>query len=182
MKVIRLAVVCWVLVVSIFWSFGCSLIQHITPEEKPPPAPVPYTVKPPPEDLQKEVAPPSTPEVKYFTHKIKWPGENLIRISRWYTGTGKNWLRIVEANPSIDPRRIRIGDAILIPEMLLITREPMPISYLAPVAESKKEPPVPSAELLPNTEEVELFGPIDTETQAGRLGGTGSPLPLDTIE
>jgi hypothetical protein len=182
MKVRIAAVGRWLMVFSIFWPLGCSLIQSITPEDVPQPAPLPRVVEQPLESQPEQVTPPPVPEVKYFTHTIKWSGENLIRISRWYTGTGQNWLPIVEANPSIDPRRIKIGDSILIPESLLKTREPMPISYLAPTATGKEAPSVPPAESLPNTEEVELFGPIDTEAQTDRLEGTGSPLPLETIE
>jgi hypothetical protein len=182
MKTMIAAVVHWLLVFSIFWPLGCSLTQPPIPEDKLPPPPVPRKIEQPPEIQPEPAAPPSTPEVKFFTHQIKWPGENLIRISRWYTGSGQNWLNIVEANPSIDPRRIKIGDTILIPENLLKTREPMPISYIAPRVEKKNEPSSPSAVPPPNSNEVELFGPIDTETPAERFDGTGTPLPLETIE
>lgn len=164
------AVVRWLLMFSMFWPFGCSLIKAPQPEEKPPPPPVPRII-----ELPEPATTPSTPEIKYFTHKIKWPGENLIRIARWYTGSGQNWLNIVAANPSIDPRRIKIGETILIPESLLKTREPMPISYLTPKNEKKIELPAPAIE-------VELFGPIDIETQNDLPDGTGSPLPLETID
>jgi hypothetical protein len=177
-----IAVVRWLLMFSLFWLFGCSLIQFSIPEDKPPPAPVPRKIEPPPAIQPEPVAPSSTPEVKFFTHTIKWPGENLIRISRWYTGSGQNWLSIVAANPSIDPRRIKIGDNILIPVSLLKTSQPMPISYFAPKAEKKSEPPVPSAEPPANTKEVELFGPIGTDTRTDRPDGAGSPPLLETID
>jgi len=182
MKTMIAAVVHWLLVFSIFWPLGCSLTQPPIPEDKLPPPPVPRKIEQPPEIQPEPAAPPSTPEVKFFTHQIKWSGENLILISRWYTGSAKNWLSIVEANPSIDPRRIRIGDRILIPENLLKTREPMPISNIPPKVEKKKEPLAPTAVPPSNSKEIELFGPIDTETQVHRLDGTGTSLPLETIE
>ena len=172
----------WLILFSIIWPLGCSFVQPVTSVDPPPPAPLPRVLEHPLESQPEQVTPPPVPEIKYFTHTIKWSGENLIRISRWYTGSGQNWLPIVEANPSIDPRRIKIGDSILIPVSLLKTREPMPISYLAPTAIRKEAQPVPPAESLPNTEQVELFGPIDAEAQTSRLEGTGSPLLLETIE
>ena len=66
----------------------------------------------------------------FFNHTIKWPGENLGIIARWYTGSFKNWMYLVEANPGINPRRIEIGDSILIPKDLMKTRRPMPIEFL----------------------------------------------------
>ena len=175
MRVMRTAVSCLALVFSIFGSYGCNLMQPATPRDKPP---------------QTEQLGPEKPKTTYYTHIIKWPGENLIRIARWYTGSEKNWQRIVEANPAIDPKRIKIGDSILIPEDLMKTHEPMPRRYLAPVVPpDKKKVPIKTKEASelseksrPKTEEVELFGPIDTETQPSRLEGSGPPLPLETID
>lgn len=178
MNVIRTAVVCWAFVFSIFGSFGCGLMQHVTPKDKP-------QLEAQPEQLLSPV----TPKITYYTHIIKWPRENLIRIARWYTGSDKNWLLIAKANPSIEPNRIKIGDSILIPENLMKTHEPMPSSYLPPVVSLKKkepqkikEAPEPATKSHPNTAEVELFGPIDTETQPSRIEGTDSSQLLETIE
>jgi hypothetical protein len=62
----------------------------------------------------------------YFEHQIRWPGESLSLISKWYTGKYKNWTKLVAHNPQIDPKRIRIGQRILIPEDMLTTRDPLP--------------------------------------------------------
>jgi hypothetical protein len=171
LKVIRTLFICLLLVFSLLWSSGCSVIALDIPKDKSPP-----------EDQAVQISPSVTHVEKYFTHTIKWGGENLIRISWWYTGSGKNWLQINEANPSIDPRRIKIGDSILIPEKLLITNEAMPINYRGPVAIQTIEEVEPSGELLPKTEEVELFGPIDNETQTDQIEGNSPSLPLETIE
>ncbi len=170
MKEIRMAAVSSALVCSILGSFGCS---QITPQDKP-------------RGAQTEQRPsPVAPKGTYYTHTIKWPGENLSRISRWYTGSDKNWLRILEANPSIDPKRIKIGDSILIPEDLMTTHEPLPKSYLAPVAPvNKKKAPVAAApeKTVPPTGEFELFGPIDTAPPPVKQKATDSPPPLETID
>jgi len=81
--------------------------------------------------LQKKNIPPSPPEADYFTHTIKWHGENLSWIARWYTGSSKNWIYLVGANPGIKPRRIDIGDSVLIPKNLLITHQPMTFKSLS---------------------------------------------------
>jgi hypothetical protein len=171
MRVIRTLFVYWLLVFSLLWSYGCSVIEPNIPKDK-------SSL----EDQAGQISPSVTHVEKYFTHTIKWTGENIIRISWWYTGSGKNWLQVIEANPSIDPKRIKIGDSILIPEKLLITNESMPIHYRGPVATQKMEEVEPSGEFLPKTEEVELFGPIDNETQTGLIEENDSLIPLETIE
>ncbi|HSO59419.1 MAG TPA: LysM domain-containing protein, partial [Desulfobacterales bacterium] len=64
-------------------------------------------------------------EPKYFTHTVRGTGETFIDIARWYTGNGNNWKRLVQANPDINPQRIQIGDAIRVPEEIVIKRRPM---------------------------------------------------------
>ena len=190
MAVRRVMGIGWVLGFSFLWVFGCSWFQPNTINEKPPVnALPPKSVEvPPPKAVKKVVkepqpiSPPIPPEVKYYTHTVKWSGETIIRLSRWYTGSGNNWIRLIEANPSIDPRRIKIGDTILIPENLLVTRDPLPISYLSSSTEQTELYSSPSDRPSTRNEEVELFGPIDTSPQAGRIEGTDSPLPLETIE
>ena len=166
MKVIKMAVVCGTLVFSVFGVFACT---QITPEDKSR------------TEAQSE-PPPDAPKTTYYTHIIKWPGENLSRISRWYTGSEKNWLRILEVNPSINPKKIKIGDSIFIPEDLMTTHEPMPKSHLAPLAPVNKKKSAPSVKAAPQAGEMELFGPIDTAPQPSGNIGSDSPPPLETID
>jgi hypothetical protein len=151
------------MVFSAFWSSGCSPLQTTQTTGKDKTAAV-------------------MPQEKFFVHKIVKPGENLTNISRWYTGSGDNWSRIVEANPLIDPSRIKIGDAILIPESLVKRREPMPSRYRRTVPEKKEQVSELSSAPLPLIRESELFGPLDIVTQSGHLERNGAPLPLETIE
>ncbi|WP_153305725.1 LysM peptidoglycan-binding domain-containing protein [Desulfogranum mediterraneum] len=123
------------------------------------------------------------PQAAYYTHTIRWPGENLIRIARWYTGSGKNWIRIVEANPTVDHRRLEIGEPILIPMELIKNREPMPAAYRMPVSPQKKEPsPAPSPQTSPKIVEDELFGPIDSQSESNAPKRKDIPPALETIE
>ena len=78
---------------------------------------------PPPEPVEVEVEPP--PPVMY-EHQVRYQGETLGVISRWYTGKSTNWKMIVDANPGMRPERINIGDTILIPQELVVQEEPLP--------------------------------------------------------
>jgi hypothetical protein len=61
-----------------------------------------------------------------YQHTVRWPGESLSLIARWYTGSSKNWRKLAKANPRINPNRIRKGNVILIPSALLKNKEPLP--------------------------------------------------------
>ncbi len=181
MDVTKVSTVRCIMVMVILWSFGCSIFQPAGQEKVPPETPVPLATKQA-LDSPKDARPLPPPKVKYLNHKIKWPGENLSLIARWYTGSAKNWMRLVEANPGIEPRRIKIGDSILIPEDLLKTRQPMPIEFLSSATSPQKAPPSPSAKKAGNSDKIDLFGPIDTEAQTSDADDIDSPLPLETIE
>jgi len=132
---------CRIIILGLIWTGGCGHEQK-APPEAPLPAPPPY-----------------------FDHTVRWPGENLIRIAWWYTGSGNNWKYIAEANPSLEPRRMQIGDSIQIPVGLLKTRVPMPKSYRIPVARKRKPQSAPVASPLLPDEDIELFGPVDSEAR-----------------
>ncbi|MBW2705680.1 MAG: LysM peptidoglycan-binding domain-containing protein [Deltaproteobacteria bacterium] len=61
-----------------------------------------------------------------YRHTVRWPGESMSLIARWYTGSSRNWRKLAKANPTIDPNRIKKGHVIVIPTKLLKTREPLP--------------------------------------------------------
>jgi LysM repeat protein len=62
----------------------------------------------------------------YFEHQVKWSGETLSLIARWYTGSYGNWKAIAEVNPGLDPNRIAVGDSINIPPEMMKTKKPLP--------------------------------------------------------
>ena len=187
MEVMKLAKVRWLLVLVILWPFGCSKVQPKVNVNIPPSVSGSRTTEKTPEiqsqraSLHQTISLPPL-EAVYFTHKIKWPGENLGFIARWYTGSSKNWMHLVEANPDINPRRIDIGDSVLIPEALLKTRQPMPIDFLSSATDKRKAPSPLSTKQPAISDKIELFGPIDTETKTIGVDDTHSPLPLETIE
>jgi nucleoid-associated protein YgaU len=62
-------------------------------------------------EAPREEAPASTGD---RTHKVA-AGETLGHISTTYYGTCRKWQLIVDANPGIDPRRLRVGTRLVIP-------------------------------------------------------------------
>jgi nucleoid-associated protein YgaU len=63
---------------------------------------------------------------KCYRHTVRWSGESLSLIARWYTGASGNWRKLAKANPRLNPNRIKKGNVIVIPPALLKTREPLP--------------------------------------------------------
>lgn len=96
-----------------------------------------------------------------FLHKVTWPGETLPLIAKWYTGKSANWRAIARANRGLGRQPMVVGHKILIPEVLLKTRQPMPREFLAePTSKPEKKAPPSKAPLPPKEEEeFELFGP-----------------------
>ena len=84
-----------------------------------------------------------------YIHRIRYPGETLARIARWYTGSSANWRRIVQSNVGLNPNRLRIGQEIRIPERLLIRHRPLPRPR-PKVVKAVEEP-----EIVPEAEETQ---------------------------
>ena len=119
------------------------------------------------------------PKPSYYYHRVKYSGETLSIIAKWYTGDADNWQALTKANPKLDPKRINVGDKIRIPKKILNTRKPMPRSFVVASTKrkqqkvqantppevkttktAKKEPESPPPEASPKEAEVlELFGP-----------------------
>jgi nucleoid-associated protein YgaU len=124
---------------------------------------------------------PSRVEPTPFVHTVRQPGETLIAISHWYTGSADNWKRLVDVNKGLNPRRINVGDQILIPAVLMKTQQPMPADYMASNAQVKKNVPTTSSPKKPTeTNRIDLFGPIETNEAGENPDVVG--LPLESIE
>jgi hypothetical protein len=81
---------------------------------------------------------PSTPkgtgdpkETLFYVHTVRWPGESLSIISKWYTGNIDQWSAIAKANPAIDPNRIYAGMKIRIPKTIMTKEKPMPQEFVS---------------------------------------------------
>ncbi len=87
--------------------------------------------------------PPSRSKEVPFVHKVRWKGETLFQISKWYTGSPYNWKAIAAANPGLDPDRILIDDDIVIPKELLKNRKPLAKEALPSFEKKNKVSPAP---------------------------------------
>jgi len=65
-------------------------------------------------------------EDKYLSHVVKYPGETLAGIAKWYTGKPENWKEIAKVNPDLTPEKIRIKDVIVIPRDIIVKSDPLP--------------------------------------------------------
>ena len=70
------------------------------------------------------------PSTEYSYHTVMYSGETLSIIAKWYTGQAGNWEALLDHNPEVDPRRLRIGDLVKIPQELLIRDESMPKKFV----------------------------------------------------
>lgn len=149
----------------------------VEPEFPPPTAPI--VVPEPASEISKKI--PASKKPESYMHKVRWPGETISVIAKWYTGSQRNWKLIVKANPGCDPKRMHIGDKILIPAEIIENREPMPQKYLRtsvpkrgefsssrakPATKSDKTKALDSPEKdqgIEESEKIELFELQDTE-------------------
>ena len=99
------------------------------------------------------------PSSSYYYHKVKYPGESLSIITKWYTGDVKNWRSVAKVNPKLNPNRITVGDKIRIPNKLLRTQKPMPRSFVVASTKRKKSKPSTTSPDDKEPEVFELFGP-----------------------
>ena len=90
-----------------------------------------------------------------YTHTVRWPGESLSVIAKWYTGNGENWKILARANPELEPDRIRVGETIRIPENIMQTKKPLPQGFL----QLRGETPPARLSSKPPEEPPKLFGP-----------------------
>ncbi len=85
----------------------------------------------------------------YHMHRVTISGESLSIIAKWYTGDLKKWEQLAEANPNLNPNRIDIGDEILIPEDMMIRKDPITkrfVDSFAPKPRKKKVVAKPAPE------------------------------------
>ena len=66
---------------------------------------------------------------RYVEHLVRYPGESLTGIASWYTGTPGNWRAVLDANPGIDPKKMRLGSLVRIPERLAVRTYPPPQGF-----------------------------------------------------
>jgi nucleoid-associated protein YgaU len=76
------------------------------------PLPAPVVMPPPPPHY--EPSPPPAPSPAVNTYTVQ-KGDTLWSIALRFLGDGKRWREIVEANPGLEPSKLRIGQVIILP-------------------------------------------------------------------
>ena len=69
--------------------------------------------------------------VHYFVHQVRWRGETLSLIAKWYTGHYGNWRALAKANPDLNPNHIVLGNRIHIPPEMMKTEKRLPRKVVA---------------------------------------------------
>ncbi len=184
MPAARTVVARWLIVMVSGWLMSCSGSRSTVHEEPVLPTDFSLAVEKVVHGLSQHesIWPETVPGVSLFAHKVKWQRETLFSIALWYTGSGENWKHLAEANPTINPQRIHIGDTIQIPEDLLKKRQAMPAEFLKPMTSKKKMPLPPRPNPSPKSEEITLYGPIGNDAPARDTRKSDLPVPLETLD
>jgi len=114
---------------------GCAELLQKAPE-KVPIAPAPKRVESP-EFIPIDIEEPKEPEK--LIHLVRWPGETLSIIAKWYTGELDNWEDLAAANPDLNPHLLFINTKICIPDNLIKNREPMPKKFMSKFTKKEKK-------------------------------------------
>ena len=147
---------------------GCTY-QKMYSRSQPQKPPLPVPVKPEPvtvvPEIPSKVVPPSPiPAPRFYIHRVRWKGETLFIISKWYTGSGNNWKALSKANPKLNPNLMIINEKIFIPEDLMKTRKPMPLSFLSSIIHKKSASSFQANKPSNENLVTEMFGPIESDS------------------
>ena len=73
---------------------------------------------------------PAGKNTSYYEHKVRWKGETLSLIAKWYTGSQKNWKVLAKDNSWLEPNNLSTGHKVFIARNLLKTKKPMPRDFV----------------------------------------------------
>ena len=89
---------------------------------------------------------PGSEPVSYYEHKVT-TGETLTSISRKLTGDSRNYSKILEVNPGLEPRKMPIGRLIKIPSFLVVKK-----TAKEPIKRQSNKPKVKPTQSSPKSE------------------------------
>jgi len=119
---------------------------------------------------------PATKTPPYLEHTVRYQGETLSLIAKWYTGEAKNWSILSRENSSVSPNKLKIGTTIQIPRNLLTNTEPMPRSAIPQAASKSKQAHGSKGTVLrKGTPQVESSG----AAEAAEIQEAPKPKPLE---
>jgi hypothetical protein len=73
-----------------------------------------------------------------FFHQVRWEGETLSLIAKWYTGDWRNWKALSEVNPWVEPNNMFAGLKVKIPRQLLKNKKKMTREFVLSSAAKNK--------------------------------------------
>jgi len=131
MRCFRLEVqVRWLVLVALLWACsGCTMLKK-SPQAADKSV---ETKKVAAVELQKN----STENLPFF-HQVRWEGETLSLIAKWYTGDWRNWKALAEVNPWVEPNNMFAGVKVKIPRQLLKNKKRMPREFVLSSASENK--------------------------------------------
>lgn len=99
-----------------------------------------------------------------FIHVVRWDDETYEMIAKWYTGQKERTEPIINANPTLNPESLQIGDKVYIPKKILRTRKQFSRKYVEgfykkSVTKVKKKYRAPVKKQAKEDEGFQLFGP-----------------------
>ncbi len=121
----------------------------------------------------------SAPPPECFFHTVRYQGETLGLISRWYTGSAANWVKIAELTPGLDVRRMPPGTSVCIPRPLVKREAPLPKPVLPPKPAMPPKPPATAEGTAVTTPSA---GPTATPTPGVTTGQAGSPASAKALK
>ena len=116
---------------------------------------------------------PTVQEPVFYEHTVRWPGEKLSSIAKWYTGKAKNWSLLAGENPDVTPNKLKIGTVIKIPRELVTNTEPMPRSAITQTSKSKRPAGAKGVSPRKGTPQLEPSG----EAEAAETPSAPAPQP-----
>jgi iron uptake system EfeUOB component EfeO/EfeM len=149
----------WLVLAVLFWtcSGGCAMVKKS-----------PQKAEPSRETKQVTavmVASNSNENLPFF-HQVRWEGETLSMIAKWYTGDWRNWKALAKVNPWLKPDNMFTGLKVKIPRQLLKNQKDMPREFVLSSASQNK-----ASSQTKGVNEKELSG-----SSAGRVEGKGKYL------
>ncbi|MCF8045494.1 MAG: hypothetical protein K9J83_06515 [Desulfarculaceae bacterium] len=135
--------------------------------------------KPPESSVEKEENKP-----EFLVHLIRWKGETLSIIAKWYIGRIDDWKPLADLNPELDPHNLQKGEKVRIPVEKLKTSIPMPKDFIGSFAgkpeASEKPKPMADENKAAETEKEnkpkkEPPGETGNNSPAGETKGDESP-------
>jgi 5'-nucleotidase len=89
-------------------------VTDVVPPAAPAVAPTPIQVEPTPAPVASETITPSPAVAGGSSYTVK-RGDTLYSIARSHYGNGKQYTKILSANPGLSPAHMKVGQVITLP-------------------------------------------------------------------